>query len=840
MTEFLEAQNPLNFGKDSFCPFIGQVEDVNDPVQTNRVKVRIVGVHPFNRKNTSGNDDNLSTDDLPWAKCLMPVTHSQQARMGGKHGLLPGCWVIGFFLDGEDCQQPIIIGSYNFTSNSVDRDNRQDGAGEDGKLPDSTEGLTKLNVSSNTRNTTRIRPDETAGNGPGYSNKADVAGDGVNSAADSKCFGKQASISVAEDAAINQVCKIDENPTGQKYNVTTGDGQCGSNAHSAEDVRLKMEERLPSQVNRFVYNDLVWQRFSGNFIDLNGILAQLALELCSLLKQNVLSMKSEREEQTYRQTLPTSITSVPDRDGVRRQEIADQQERVSDVFHATMGAFIDNLCGLIMNLLQQQNNGGSGGQGDNNLGGNIGADPNTLIEDPGARCVTDTFMNNFNAMVVNALDEAETESERIVSQAASTDGLQGSSIDAVLGLATSFASLSAADLSGMIFPLVDKYADRTDVHNSQGDASQDKTSKEGCKPVRQYNTEEGYLSAAGAIAAMLASGRGFGGGGGSGGGNGGSIAKPQKSDWAQGNFGGLKDPTTGEIDFTTCEDGATIKVPDDNVFDTKIPPGEDGPAPSRPDFQPGVNTYPNGYNAVITNVSLPSSEEACARNFIDGTPNVSVITAPGQGYYYHNIIEPENAFPEIFIPGYNGVPVPVVNEDSGELVAILTSCGLWDPNYPLAPATVIPSNSSNGILSNDPRFDIVLGGFYIQNTGFNYCEPEIAVWDSDKGTYTNADVKAVVSEGRIVDIQIINSGTGYLRIPVVQITETNPDCRGYGAIVYPIMNVVPRAQSKDTLDPPPVTQSIFCPAKNQQNRFTQVRDVNQMTSNIIQSALPGY
>ena len=214
------------------------------------------------------------------------------------------------------------------------------------------------------------------------------------------------------------------------------------------------------------------------------------------------------------------------------------------------------------------------------------------------------------------------------------------------------------------------------------------------------------------------------------------------------------------------------------------------------------------------------------------------MTNPGRQYHYHNLLEEEKAFPEIFIQGYNGSPTPVINRDSGEMVAVLTACNSWNSNYPQAPVTIIPGKSSNGIFSDNPDYDIVIGGFFIQNTGFNYCSPEVKIWDQDTGTYGNAQVSPIISDGRIVDIQIINSGTGFVRIPIVEVFETNPDCRGYGAIIYPIMNVVPRAKSKDVLNPPAVTQSIFCPAKNQENRFTSDRNAKEMASAIIQAAIP--
>ena len=54
--------------------------------------------------------DDLSDDDLPWASVMLPVT---AGTSGGAHNLPQldkGNFVYGFFLDGEDAQQPIIMG----------------------------------------------------------------------------------------------------------------------------------------------------------------------------------------------------------------------------------------------------------------------------------------------------------------------------------------------------------------------------------------------------------------------------------------------------------------------------------------------------------------------------------------------------------------------------------------------------------------------------------------------------------------------------------------------------------------------------------------------------------
>jgi Phage tail lysozyme/Gp5 N-terminal OB domain len=53
-----------------------------------------------------------STGDLPWGVVLMPTTSSGQGGVGnGRHGLQHDSWVFGFYGDGDDKQQPIVVGT---------------------------------------------------------------------------------------------------------------------------------------------------------------------------------------------------------------------------------------------------------------------------------------------------------------------------------------------------------------------------------------------------------------------------------------------------------------------------------------------------------------------------------------------------------------------------------------------------------------------------------------------------------------------------------------------------------------------------------------------------------
>ncbi len=92
------------FRSNNFNWFIGVVEDVNDDLLINRVKVRAYGYH-------NDSPAELPTADLPWATVMMPNTSASFKGIGSNHELMVGSWVIGFFRDGPSAQDPIVIGS---------------------------------------------------------------------------------------------------------------------------------------------------------------------------------------------------------------------------------------------------------------------------------------------------------------------------------------------------------------------------------------------------------------------------------------------------------------------------------------------------------------------------------------------------------------------------------------------------------------------------------------------------------------------------------------------------------------------------------------------------------
>ena len=109
-------------GRDGFVWWIGRVAEPsvwrNEATDTDagwafRCKVRIIGYHPFD-------ESILSDEDLPWAHVLVDATSgSGQANMGDSSRMMGGETVFGFFLDGEEGQQPVIFGALARTINSL-------------------------------------------------------------------------------------------------------------------------------------------------------------------------------------------------------------------------------------------------------------------------------------------------------------------------------------------------------------------------------------------------------------------------------------------------------------------------------------------------------------------------------------------------------------------------------------------------------------------------------------------------------------------------------------------------------------------------------------------------
>lgn len=117
-----------NFVGGKFAWFTGVVEDIHDPMEMGRVRVRCFGYH-------SANLDEIDTSDLPWAVVMTPIHSAAMSGIGhSATGVLQGSWVVGFFRDGVSAQDPIILGTIPSIS-TAEADMSKGFNDPDGKYP---------------------------------------------------------------------------------------------------------------------------------------------------------------------------------------------------------------------------------------------------------------------------------------------------------------------------------------------------------------------------------------------------------------------------------------------------------------------------------------------------------------------------------------------------------------------------------------------------------------------------------------------------------------------------------------------------------------------------------
>ena len=92
-----------HLNKDGFVWWQGVVVDRNDPLKIGRCRVRILGYRD--------DENNIPDDHLPWAYPAMPINVRPNSVATG---LVEGVWVLGFFRDGNDAQEPVITHLINY------------------------------------------------------------------------------------------------------------------------------------------------------------------------------------------------------------------------------------------------------------------------------------------------------------------------------------------------------------------------------------------------------------------------------------------------------------------------------------------------------------------------------------------------------------------------------------------------------------------------------------------------------------------------------------------------------------------------------------------------------
>ena len=230
---------------------------------------------------------------------------------------------------------------------------------------------------------------------------------------------------------------------------------------------------------------------------------------------------------------------------------------------------------IILGLLQQQNNSGQSDENDpDNSGGRSGANAETAIINVEAQCLTDSLLASVDTLLKQAIEEGLAAGEEVANtiraeQSSSSDG-SSSTLDSIMTAAASIASLIGGG-NPLTFVLTQKFGIFSQIFHTGGNATLDKSTREGCGLGRLYDTAFGAMGA---------------GGGGS------SSSRNSTESYANMGFGGMdKALESAEVNMIPCEEATS-------------PPN-----------------YSKGRNGSVMSISVPSGESYAANNFINGIPN---------------------------------------------------------------------------------------------------------------------------------------------------------------------------------------------------------------------------
>tara|TARA_Y100001973_G_C5196480_1_gene334598 strand:+ start:403 stop:2175 length:1773 start_codon:yes stop_codon:yes gene_type:complete len=84
--------------------FEGVVEEIEDPFGLFRVQVRCIYIHTSDKT-------LIPTEDLPWAQVMNPTTSAAMNGIGETPGIVRGTHVVGYFRDGINQQDPVVVGT---------------------------------------------------------------------------------------------------------------------------------------------------------------------------------------------------------------------------------------------------------------------------------------------------------------------------------------------------------------------------------------------------------------------------------------------------------------------------------------------------------------------------------------------------------------------------------------------------------------------------------------------------------------------------------------------------------------------------------------------------------
>jgi hypothetical protein len=342
-------------GRDGFIWWIGQVPDAKVwkgniptlpqsgtgtlPGFKDRVKVRILGYHTANLK-------NLPDEDLPWALVMLPTTSGSGS---GSNAITPrfsgGEFVFGFFLDGDNGQQPVIIGilgnsSQTILSKSIPSVGFKPFSGNtssEKSIP--SYGLRESKAIENDRN---VNPTPTLASidtgSTGGQSSATISATGSDA---SKPANQESSRGTADIKTSHQEVQQDDNPTFQTATA------CKDSKKQVNGIQLALKNLVRFIQSLQKYYDSYVNPITNQIIDLPNKVEKVSQVIAGYVKDILNSVRADVLDKVNNGVKNTISKLKP----TQQMRAGEEQETAIDAISCVFNKVIDGLLNLIKDFI---------------------------------------------------------------------------------------------------------------------------------------------------------------------------------------------------------------------------------------------------------------------------------------------------------------------------------------------------------------------------------------------------------------------------------------------------------------------------------------------------------
>ncbi len=398
-------------GRDGFIWWIGQIVDETQwagnfgghPTQSVdeqkgfgfRYKVRIMGYH-------TASPTDLPDEDLPWASVLFPVTAGVSGGANSAPQLRQGDFVQGFFMDGEDGQQPVIMGVIGYNQYTAVMKNIPD----TGFLPFS--GYT-------------VKDQVPQYNLPLKEKDSGASDAKAEDVEDSKINNDKVIDSTVRAASVNDGASEEQNKNEEKPNTITKESRCEKAPIGAIQTKAK---NMIAEIQRIKKTKTDWMTRVSTKIDdieteidkitdnaIKDITADVK-KITQGIQENAINKVNESLSKTYDKVYPSQLG-----------ELKNKVEEANDELACAFKNIMKNLTGMVGGFLKQM----------------IDKVINT------AECLINSFVGSLLGKITGLIDGAVDAVMKPIKGLLAGMGVASSALDDVMGFATNALSFLSCD-----------------------------------------------------------------------------------------------------------------------------------------------------------------------------------------------------------------------------------------------------------------------------------------------------------------------------------------------------------------------------------------------------------